>query len=414
MQTVLTKKSFIALIIVLFVFFDAVAYTKKELLAQLIKGNDENIPIALSKQLTEKNNPFYGVVYDSDSILSPIGTANLIQTLLCGYVSRESKFYQSKEILQRMIMAGNALLKLQYADGTIDLLSTNFHSTPDLGFTVYPLALSFSIMLQNKLNYGELPSLLKQYLLNAGKALSTGGIHTPNHRWVVCGALAWINSFFPNSIYKSRIDQWLSEKIDIDPDGQYNERSTAVYTPITNGSLLTIAKKLNYTYLYEAVRKNLNLTVYLFHANGEVVTETSNRQDKYINVNMGAYYMAYNYMAILDKSSQYAGNGKLYQESVKVDQLGYMLPRFLEDPSLLADLPTPTPPPTRYHKYFKYSDIVRIREEMSICRSLQTTQPSSLTSKGMRYWKEHDYLLHSLEKGNLRARNWRRTEIRTF
>ncbi|MBA4055262.1 MAG: hypothetical protein C0490_11160, partial [Marivirga sp.] len=203
-----------------------VLYTKKELLAQLIKLNDENIPKVLSRQLTEKSSIYYGVVYDADSIVSPIGTSNLIQTLICGYVSRDSKFYQSKELLQRMVLAGTALLSMQHADGTIDLLSTNFHSTPDLGFTVYPLALSYSIMLKNNhLNYGELPSRIKQYLLHAGHALAVGGIHTPNHRWVVCGALAWINTFFPNPIYRTRVEQWLAEKIDIDPDGQYQERS---------------------------------------------------------------------------------------------------------------------------------------------------------------------------------------------
>lgn len=353
-----------------------VPLSKKELLAQLIKVNDENITTILNRQVSEKSSIYYGVVYDNDSIMSPIGTAGLIQTLICGYISRDSKFYQSKELLQRMILAGNALLRLQHPDGTIDLLSTNFHSTPDLGFTVYPLATTYSIILQNKqLNYGELPSQIKQYLLNAGKALATGGIHTPNHRWVVCRALAWINTFFPNPIYKNRVDQWLAERIDIDLDGQYNERSTAVYTPITNGSLLDIAKKMKYDYLYDAVRKNLNLTFYLIHSNGEIVTETSNRQDKYINSNMSAYYLAYNYMAILDKSSQYSGMVNYIQETVKVDQLGYMLPRFLEDASLLADLPTPSPIPTSYHKYFEHSDVVRIREgnvDMSIIRNNPT------------------------------------------
>lgn len=356
-----------------------VPYTKKELLAQLIKVNDDNITSVLSRQVSEKGSVYYGVVYDNDSIMSPIGTAGMIQTLLCGYISSDSKFYQSKEILQRMLLAGNALLKLQHSDGTIDLLSTNFHSTPDLGFTIYPLAISYSIMLQNKkLNYGELPSLIKQYLLNAGKALTVGGIHTPNHRWVVCGALAWINSFFPNSIYKERVNQWLAEGIDLDPDGQYNERSTAVYTPVTNGSLLTIAKKMNYDYLYDAVRMNLNLTFYLIHSNGEIVTETSNRQDKYINVNMSPYYMAYNYMAILDKSSKYAGMVNYIQETVKVDQLGYMLPRFLEDASLLADLPAPSPIPTNYHMYFKHSDMVRIREG-SVDMTIITNNPTFFT-----------------------------------
>lgn len=354
-------------------------YDKKVLLSQLIKQNDESIPRILVRQISDKNNSYYGVVFDNDSVVSPIGTSNLIQTLMCSYVSRDSKYYQSKEMLQRMTMAARGLLNLQHEDGTIDLLSTNFHSTPDLGFTIYPLALAYSIMLQNnQLYYAEFPALTKQYLLNAGKALSVGGIHTPNHRWVVCGALAWLNTFFPNPQYKARVEQWLAEKIDIDPDGQYHERSTAVYTPVTNRSLLDIAKKMKYDYLYDVVRKNLDLTFYLVHSNGEIVTESSIRQDKYNRSNMSAYYQAYNHMALLDNDSRYSGMVSYIQNTVTVDQLTYMLPRFLEDSTLLRNLPVATPLPTSYHKHFKHSDMIRIREG-EVDMSILTNNPTFFT-----------------------------------
>ncbi len=338
-------------------------YSKRELLMALIKINDEQIPNALKRQLTEKEKIYYGAALDRDSVVSPIGTSGLIQTLMCSYVSPSSTYYQSKEILQRMTFAARALLNLQHEDGTIDLLSTNFHSTPDLGFTIYPVASAYSIMLKNsKLNYGEFPEAMKQYLLRAGKALSVGGIHTPNHRWVVAGALAWINSLFPNPVYKNRVEQWLAEKIDIDTDGQYNERSTAVYTPITNRSLIDLAKKMNYDYLYDHVRKNLDLTFYFVHSTGEIVTESSNRQDQYIQSNLAGYYLAYSHMAVIDKNSLYAGMVDYIERTVKVAQLAYMLPHFIEDPSLLQALPAPTPLPTSYHKHFMHSDMVRIRE----------------------------------------------------
>ncbi len=335
-------------------------YNKKELLLHLIRVNDKNLTIELNRQLTEKDKVYYGAVFDVDSVVSPIGTSHLIQTLMCSYVSRDSKYYQSKEILERMTLAAIGLVNLQHDDGTIDLLSTNFHSTPDLGFTIYPLALSYSIMLKNNhLNYGEFPSLMKQYLLNAGKALSVGGIHTPNHRWVVSCALASLHELFPNPMYRVRVEEWLAEKIDIDPDGQYYERSTAVYTPITNRSLIDIAKKMGYDYLYDVVRKNLNLTFYFVHSNGEIATESSNRQDQYHQSNMAGYYLAYNYMALLDKDSRYSGMVTYIQNTVPVDQLRYMLPYFIEDSALLQELPEATPIPTSYHKYFKYSDMER-------------------------------------------------------
>jgi hypothetical protein len=353
--------------------------SKKELLSELIKLNDKNIPASMNNQWLGKDNQYYGAVFDGDSVVSPIGTAHYIQNLMCGYVSPESKYYKSKEVLKRLTLAANGLLNLQHEDGTIDLISTNFHSTPDLGFTIYPLAIAYSIMLKNdKLEYGEFPSILKQYLLNAGKALSVGGVHTPNHRWVISGALAWINTFFPNPVYKARVEQWLTEKIDIDPDGQYNERSTAGYTPVTNRSLIEMAKRMNLPSLYDDIRKNLNLSFYFVHSNGEIVTESSNRQDKYQVSNMNGYYLAYNYMALLDKDDRYAGMVRYIEKTVPTAQLEYMLPYFLEDESLLKDLPEGTPIPTNYHQYFKYSDIVRIRKD-KVDLSILTNNNTFLT-----------------------------------
>jgi hypothetical protein len=346
------------------------------LLSELVAINDKYIPDAQKRQSLRKNLEYYGAVFDADSVVSPIGTAQLIQMLMSGYVSPDSRYYRSKEILTRMELAADALIHLQHEDGTIDLLTTNFHSTPDLGFTIFPVGMSYSIMLRNQdLGYGKFPGLMRQYLLKAGQALSVGGIHTPNHRWVVCAALAWINSFFPDEKYRRRAEQWLAEKIDIDPDGQYNERSTAVYTPVTNRSLIDIAKRMKLPYLYEPVRKNLDLTFYLVHANGEVATETSNRQDKYLQRDMSGYYMAYNQLALLDGNGRYAGMVDYIGSTVPTEHLHYMLPVFLEDPALLNDLPASKPLESNYHRRFEFSDLVRIREgqvDMSIITNNST------------------------------------------
>ena len=355
------------------------AYSQQELLSALIKLNDERIPEVISRQWTQEGHIYYGAVYDQDSVVSPGATSGLIVYLMSGYVSKESKYYKSKEILRHMTMAAEGLVNLQHEDGTIDLLSTNFHSTPDLGFTIYPLAHAYEMMLQHdKLDYGTFPETIKEYLINAGRALSVGGIHTPNHRWVVSGALAWLYSFFPNEAYRGRVEQWLAEKIDIDPDGQYHERSTSVYTPITNRSLLAMAQKMGYTELYDVIRKNLDMTFYFVRSTGEIATESSKRQDKYVQSDMSKYYLAYYYMALEDKDSRYAGMVKYIEETVPVAHLSYMLPHLLTDKQLMKPLVDGVPLPTDYHKYFKYSDMARIRRG-DVDMSVITDNPIFLT-----------------------------------
>ena len=338
-------------------------YKPNELLSELIKINDVGISNSLKGQWIDKNAVFYGAIFDEDSIVSPMQTADFIQLLMCGYISPASEYYKSKELLNRMILAANGLIKLQHEDGTIDLLSTNYHSAPDLGFTIYPISLVYSIMLQHgNFNFGELPLLMKRYMLKAGEALSVGGVHTPNHRWVISGALSWLYKFFRDPKYKARAEQWLAEKVDIDPDGQYNERSTAVYTPVTNRSLIDMAQNLNFDYLYEYVRKNLDMTFYFVRSNGEIATESSNRGDKYTVSDMSGYYRFYRFMALKDNNSRYSGMVEYIERTVPVAHLRSILPYFIEDPSMLQELPKPAALPTSYRKHFTYSDIVRIRE----------------------------------------------------
>ena len=198
-------------------------------------------------------------------------------------------------------------------------------------------------------------------MTNAGEALIVGGIHTPNHRWVVSAALTRLNTLFPDSRYVDRIDQWLAEHIDIDPDGQFNEKSTNSYSPIVDRSLIIMARGLNRPDLLEPVRRNLLMTLYYVHPNGEVVTEASNRQDKGTIGNMARYYYCYRYMALHDTSGEMAAMCRLIEKTCPKEQLAGFLDAFLDDPTLWNELPPSQPLPTNYAKAFPYSGVVRIR-----------------------------------------------------
>lgn len=222
---------------------------------------------------------------------------------------------------------------------------------------------------------------MEEFLKKAGEAFIVGGIHTPNHRWVVSMALARLNALFPDKRYIKRIDEWLREGIDIDTDGQYEERSTYIYTPLTDRCLVTIAKLLERPELLEPVRKNLNMTLYYIHPNGEVATEASGRQDQFRIGFMEHYYVPLRYIALKDKNGQFANLINQIEKTVPEKLLSYLV-YLLEDPVFGNELPETESLPNNYIKEFPHSNLARIRRG-NIDATILAKNPNFFTlSKG--------------------------------
>lgn len=314
------------------------------------------------KYQTREQGPHFGGLTDHQNIYNPHSTSGYVRVGAMALYFPNSKYYQSSTLVTHLDQAMAYLLKLQHEDGTIDLMSTNFHSTPDTAFLVKRLTNAYKLIERSGTKgVGQLQEKLKTFLLKAGDALSIGGIHTPNHRWVVCGALASLYSIWPEKKYLNRIDQWLAEGIDIDPDGQYNERSTYIYSSLSDRVLISIAKYTGKTYLLDAVRKNLDMTRFYVHPNAEIVTDASGRQDKATIGNLENYYYPYRYLAIADNNADYAGMCTYIQETAG-RKIAAHLDYLLVEKELWKELPTGTPPPTQYVKTFPHSGLVRIRD----------------------------------------------------
>jgi len=337
--------------------------TKPEWLLTLIKTNDERVEPLRALRITDASLPAYGGLADGYGMANVHSPTGFVRTAVCALVSPESKYYRSKSLAEEVELAIQYLLRAQHEDGTIDLLSTNFHSTPDLGFIVKWLAPEYTLMQRADAEFFK-PQLasLKTFLLRAGEALIVGGVHTPNHRWVVSAALTKLHELWPDPRYVARAEAWLAEQIDLDDDGQYTEHSTYIYSPLTNRTLITVAQGLQKPEIYDYVRRNLDMTRYYLHPNGEVVTEASGRQDKAAIGTMEGYYYPYRYLALLDKNQDFAAMCRLIEETA-LSKVASELNYFLEDPSLWAELPASNPLPTEYVKAFPYSGLVRIRRK---------------------------------------------------
>ncbi|MBN1481174.1 hypothetical protein EH223_01845 [candidate division KSB1 bacterium] len=330
------------------------------IVTRLVQQNDKNIPRLLTNQEANTEHTWFGGVVDAYGIHSAGHTAAFIRDLTCALLSPQSAFFQSEHILECLIYAMQFMLKQQHADGTIDLHTTNFFSTPDTAFVMEWLGGVYGLLKQSHSDrYAGLSAMLEEFILKAAEALTVGGIHTPNHRWVVCMALARAYSLFPDPRFIERIDTWLREHIDIDPDGQFTEKSASIYSPLTDRCLITMARLLNRPELYEPVRANLTMTLYYIHPNGKVVTEASKRQDQYQFGDMAPYYYPYRFLALLDNNGQFAGMANWIEATPK--KITSCLMYFLEDEQLQQELPVVSPLPTHYEKFFSYSNLARFR-----------------------------------------------------
>ena len=332
-----------------------------DLLRELIRANDAAIPAQLRKQERRASHRWLGGMPNEYGIHTVGGTAGFLSSLTCAACAPDSRYFKSTELVDPMRLAVRYLLAAQHDDGTVDLYSTNFHSPPDAAFILEVLSPACVLLRASPVPaLAALATELGRFIVKGADGLVTGGIHTPNHRWVVCGALAWANSLFPNPRYVARVDQWLAENVDLDPDGQYTEKSTTVYSPIVDRALITVARLLQRPALLDPVRRNLEMTLYYVHPDGEVVTEASRRQDRYQRGSMARYYFSYRYLALHDGNGRFAAMARQIERTAR-PQLGGELSSFLTEPGLLRALPVDAPLPTDYAKVFAYSSLARIR-----------------------------------------------------
>jgi hypothetical protein len=322
------------------------------LLAAVVERNDAAVRAVLQSQVTDPANPHRGSVPDQFGLHSAGSAGGVVENLAASFVHPRSAFHRSAVLLERIRLAAGYLERAQSPQGNIDLLTTNFNSPPDTGFVVHHVATAAAVGRLSGTE--EIASVLRPFLVRAGAGMADGGVHTPNHRWVICSALAQINELFPDPRWLRRIDEWLAEGIDIDRDGQFTERSTLTYNVVTDRALLVMAAKLKRPELLEPVRQNLRSLLYLLHDDGEVVTEISRRQDQFTRGGTSGYWFPLTYLALNDKDPQFA-------TLARRSEAGARLSTLLEYPQLLQPLPAGAPLPTDFERSFPDVGIARIR-----------------------------------------------------
>jgi hypothetical protein len=203
--------------------------------------------------------------------------------------------------------------RLEHLQGPPGLFSgTNRSSPPDSAFTINDACLALEIVgAAGDRGLADAGARLRAVVERITDALVSGGVHTPNHRWELCAALARIHALQaregrPRPEIGARIGEWLAEGIDQLPDGMYSERSPLYATAVTNPSLLAIADSAGHPELLDHVRRNLAAFLPWFNPDGSMESLFSRRQDQWFIFGGQAFLMLFRRLANQDGRADFA------------------------------------------------------------------------------------------------------------
>ncbi|MFI7413750.1 hypothetical protein ACIBU0_34340 [Streptomyces sp. NPDC049627] len=250
--------------------------------------------------------------------------ARRVKTLVAAYRSPDSALHGSGQAVAAALTHLRALRAAQTGTGLF-AGGDNVQSPPDSAFTVNDVCDAHVLAAGGGPELGDVTAALAEIAGAATAGLLTGGVHTPNHRWELCAALARLHRSFPDDRLLDRIEEWLSEGVDIDAEGLYSERSANYAAHVSNPSLLLLAGVLGRADLLDAVERNLATTLDLIRPDGTVETVLSRRQDQHHPFPLAPYLPHYRLLAIR------TGRGDFSRAALLAAARG------IEDPDLLAE-----------------------------------------------------------------------------
>lgn len=295
-------------------------------------------------------------------------------------LAEDSPLAADGDLLHRVLSGIGFLKRAQRSTGLIDLPKVDFDSPPDTAFLVQALCPVLELARQRDnegLDAGrQVDLVLSPVLLRAAKGIVGRGFKTPNHRWVVSSALAYAMTLLPELDAGSYVQSILAEGIDLNPDGDWSERSSSIYNAVCNRAYRLMAVHLDRPELLDPVRRNLDLTLHMLDADGSVVTAGSSRQDAGLRRLPTALADSFFDLAIRDGNGRFAEMADRLADSPGDEQNVWLLQPLLHHGIHDADSLPRQPLPDRYEKIFSHSGVWRVREgELSVTAIRQLDTP---------------------------------------
>ncbi|MCD7776340.1 MAG: hypothetical protein LUH54_03085, partial [Firmicutes bacterium] len=267
-----------------------------------LKGAERLTDEFLSFRCRDPKSELYGGI--PEDIINVKPTVYRLTTSLSAYLYEGGRYYHDEGLLAAIDEGIEFVGRNQRESGLFDYPVCNFHSAADTSFCLKRLIDAYLLM--EKYGGGErLSALIEKYrniIRKAALGVTTGGFHTPNHRWAIAAALLRTANIFAADTefagkLRERAEMYLSEGVDCDADGEYSERSTGNYNAVVNRALIDIYEATGDGKYIEYVCRNLDMMLHYIERDGTIFTESSTRQDRGRRIYADKYFYQFLYAA---------------------------------------------------------------------------------------------------------------------
>ena len=229
------------------------------------------------------SDPNYGKILTEQGLPEPASLFGYMDCAASLYISTDSIYYKNRDVLEFLHLLCIGAENSIHEDGTDDLLISNFHQpeyfhTPNLCHA-YRMIRDLPEKTEEE---EEIEKKLYHLVERIAQGLLSSGFHTPNHRWVHTAALYYAYNTLREKDNRlvHRAKQYLAEKIDIDENGEFSERSAGMYSAVSDRALCQIAIEADMPELFEFVKRNLLLVSRFVEKGNLIFTQNSRRTDK--------------------------------------------------------------------------------------------------------------------------------------
>ena len=225
------------------------------------------------------------------------------------YYMKDTKSYRDGAFLEGAENVLSGAERFIHEDGTIDLRVTNYHDPSLCAFSIRDCLGPMIEIVTKNTRHTPLEDKIEAHILaiisKMAPAVKNLGFHTPNHRWIMCAALAFIKKYLGDDEAQGVMDKFFWEGIDCDEYGEYTERSTGIYNRICNHSFLSLSHTYDKKYIEYPIR-NMRLMRSFYEPDNTICTLNSLRQDRGNSPDINLYYFIYLPLALYTKDPEFA------------------------------------------------------------------------------------------------------------